>query len=125
MERRTPSLLSVNVWSTPCFCSLYTPPGIRNRLTRAYISRFQLLAEQLVDDFRVRLPACLLHHLADEEAEQTLLARSVGRDLRLVCAENALDHGLELRRVGDRGVGEVAIRGEAGVTARRDCLDES
>ncbi len=45
-----------------------------------------LLAEQranpLVDDARVGLAAGLLHHLADEEAEQALLAAAVLLDLR-------------------------------------------
>ena len=37
---------------------------------------FNLAAQQLIDHFRIRLPATLLHDLADEEAECLLLAGS-------------------------------------------------
>src|SRR5690349_8688962 len=41
----------------------------------------ELRAQQLVDEPRVRLALRLLHHLADEEAEQALLAAPVRLDL--------------------------------------------
>src|SRR3712207_8097828 len=47
----------------------------------------------------------------------TTLFRSVGR-------EDAVDHGIELGDVGDDGVDEVALRGEARLAARGESLGE-
>src|SRR5665647_1614219 len=46
------------------------------------------LAEQRVDDLRVRRALRLLHHLPDEEAEHALLAAAVGLDLLRVRCEH-------------------------------------
>ncbi len=59
-------------------------------------SCLQLLTEELVDDLGIRLPAGLLHHLADEEAEQALLAAAVRLDLAGVGGEDGVDERLEL-----------------------------
>src|SRR5207344_2668248 len=44
---------------------------------RDVISRFERTLEQIVDTFRVRLPARGLHDFADEEAERRRLAAAV------------------------------------------------
>ena len=48
--------------------------GRELKIPKASAYDAELLADELGDDARVRLPAGLLHHLADEEAEQALLA---------------------------------------------------
>src|SRR5579859_3895990 len=54
-------------------------PGGADRTPSALSA--ELLLEALADNARVGLAAGFLHHLADEEAEQALLARAVGLDL--------------------------------------------
>src|SRR5665647_2258596 len=76
------------------------------------------LAEQRVDDLRVRRALRLLHHLPDEEAEHALLAAAVGLDLLRVRCEHRVDRGTELRGVADRRPARVVGRGEARPRAR-------
>src|SRR5262249_10300936 len=78
----------------------------KQRLQLAKRSGPQFLPQALVDDLRVRLAPGLLHHLADEEAEQALLAATVRLDLGLVLAEDPVDHRVELTGVADRAVRE-------------------
>src|SRR5262249_57581307 len=72
--------------------------------------RPQLLAQPLVDDLWVRLALGLAHHLADEEAEQALFAAAIGLHLRLVLAEDPVDHGIELGSVGPAPLAQVLLR---------------
>ena len=53
----------------------------------------ELLADEVGDDARVRLALRLLHHLADEEAEEALLAAAVGGDLARVLLQDPVDDG--------------------------------
>src|SRR2546421_1321152 len=62
----------------------------------------ELLAHQLVDDLGIRPSLGLLHHLADEEAEQTLLAAAERLDLSRIGGQDPVDQRLELCRVTDR-----------------------
>src|SRR5215218_11159517 len=87
-------------------------------------SRVELLAHELVDDARVCPAVRPLHHLADEEAEQAVLAAAIRLDLTLVLREHLVDDRLELRRVGERLLLEVRIRLEAVVSRVRDRLVE-
>src|SRR4051812_47308515 len=64
--------------------------------------------EELVHDLRVCLALRPLHHLADEEAEHSLLAAAEGLDLGRMGGDDLVDDRLELGRVGDRGLCEVA-----------------
>ena len=73
----------------------------------------ELLADELADRARVRLAAGLLHHLADEEAEQALLAALVGGDLAGIRVEDPGDDRLQLGRVGDGLLREVRRGREA------------
>src|SRR5581483_742916 len=77
-------------------------------------SRRQLLTDELVDDLRIGLALRLLHHLADEEAEQALLAAAEGLDLAGVRGQDPLDERSELGGVGDRLLGQVLVGGAAG-----------
>src|SRR5207244_3315208 len=73
-----------------------------------------------------RLTARLLHHLADKEAEQALLAAAISGDLALVCGEDLVDDRCKLAGVRDRRLGEVPVRTKARLCAsrhgRRECL---
>src|SRR5471032_371752 len=73
----------------------------------------ELCPHALVDDARVGLAAGLLHHRADEEADQTLLPAPVLLDLAGIRLEHPVDHRVELRRVGDRLLREVRTGAEA------------
>src|SRR5215208_3748383 len=75
--------------------------------------RAQFLADPLVDDLRVRLALRLLHHLADEEAEQALLAAPERGDLARVRVEDLVDDRVELGGVGDGALREVRVGAEA------------
>src|SRR5581483_6979512 len=72
-------------------------------------SRGQPLAKQLVHGLRIGLALRLLHHLADEEAEQALLARAVVLDLGEVRGENGVDQRRELRRLRDGDLLEQVV----------------
>src|SRR3569832_452111 len=53
----------------------------------------EALFENAVDRSRIRLALALLHHLADEEAEQLVLARAIFGDLVGGGREHAVDDG--------------------------------
>src|SRR6266516_5947884 len=55
----------------------------------------QFLAQKVVDDLRVGLALRFLHHLADEETEQALLAPFVRGDLAGILGEDAIDDWLQ------------------------------
>src|SRR5207248_9626713 len=84
----------------------------------------QLVAEKLVDDLRIRLSLCLLHHLADEEAEQPLLAAAVGLDLAGVAGEDAVDERLQFGSVADQRLAEIRLRAELRIAALRERAHE-
>src|SRR6185436_3854632 len=84
----------------------------------------QLGADELAHDARIRAAAGLLHHLADEEAEEALLAAAVLLDLPRVGSEDPVDERPELGRVGDGLLRQVRLGGEAGVARTRHRLVE-
>src|SRR5262249_17511663 len=88
--------------------------------------RVELLAQQLVDDLRVRLALRLLHHLAHEEAEHALLAAAIRLDLCRARIEDAVDERLELGRVRNDRLREDLVtvdrRGHARGERRGDRL---
>src|ERR671931_275995 len=63
----------------------------------------QLRLQQLARDLRVGLPLRSLHHLADEEAEERLLARAVRRELLRVRGEDVRHDPLDLGGVAQLG----------------------
>ena len=85
---------------------------------------FELLAQPLADDARVGLAAGLLHHLADEEAEQALLAAAVLLDLAGVRGDHRVDDRVELADVADGLLGQVRLGAEALVAGVRERLVE-
>ena len=79
----------------------------------------ELRPQQLVDDLRVGPSLRLLHHLADEEAQESLLATLVCGNLARVVGKDAVDERLQLGCVGDQRVTEVGVGTELGVRALR------
>src|SRR5215203_1435023 len=95
------------------------------RITTASSSRrAELLAHALVDDSRIGLARGLLHHAPDEEAQQALLPVAVLLHLPRVRREDALDHRVELRGVGDDGLLEIGTGAEPVVADARERLVE-
>jgi hypothetical protein len=66
------------------------------RGTAARGSAEQLRTHELAHDSRIRCATGLLHHLADEEAEEPLLATLERCHLTGIRREDRLDHGVEL-----------------------------
>ena len=105
-----------------------TSSGARARPTRcasrccrvAPAKRLELRAHAFVDDARVGLAAGLLHHLADEEAEQALLAAAVLLGLLRVRGDDPLDHRIELGGVRDRLLRDMRVGAETGLTDLRE-----
>src|SRR5512133_755034 len=64
-------------------------------------AKLESRSEEIVHDLRVRLPARLPHDLADEEPDESLLARPKGLDLSRVRRNNTVNHLLELRLIAD------------------------
>src|SRR5215218_8555674 len=94
---------------------------IASRITTASSSRrAELLAHALVDDSRIGLARGLLHHAPDEEAQQALLPVAVLLHLPRVRREDALDHRVELRGVGDDGLLEIGTGAEPVVADARE-----
>ena len=65
-------------------------------LVRLVDHAFSFSRRRSLTTFGIRLAAGLLHHLADEEAEQALLAAPVRLDLAGVGGEDRVDERLEL-----------------------------
>src|ERR1700742_4663556 len=65
------------------------------------LSATELLLQQLVESSRIRLALRGLHDLADEEAEQLVLARPIVGELPRVGSHDGLDSLLDRRLVGD------------------------
>src|SRR5205823_9173389 len=63
----------------------------------------ELLLEEAVEGARVALALQVLHRLADEEAEQVLLAGPVLLDLAGVARDHRVDHRFEGTSVADLG----------------------
>src|SRR5918996_656513 len=84
----------------------------------------ELRTHELVHDARVRLPLRLAYDLADEEAEEALLAVAVRGDLAGVGLQDRLDDRLELGRFGDGFLREVGVGGEAWLREFRNRLVE-
>src|SRR5262249_39015535 len=110
-------------WMSAATCA---PPSLGPRGT--YPARrsltAQLLAQALVDDPRVGLAAGRLHHLPDEEAEQSLLAVSVRRALAGVRGDDLVDDRVERRNVADGLLPEVGLGREAVVAEVRERVVE-
>src|SRR6185437_2840312 len=74
--------------------STVSPPRSRG-------SAAQLAAQELVELRGVRLAAGSLHHLADEETEQLVLAGAILGELRRALRHNLLDRSRDGGAVGD------------------------
>src|SRR5207342_2032435 len=74
-----------------------------------YLDAAELLAHELRDDAGIRLPLRLLHHLSDEEAEETLLSAAVGGDLVGVLLEDPVDDGADLSGIRHRLVRQIGL----------------
>src|SRR3954470_353281 len=104
---------SVVTTISSAFCTGVSVAAALSRIARACTSgsAAELGAHALVHDSRVGLAACLLHHLADEEAQQTVLAAAELLGLGRVRLDDPVDHRIELARVRDVLLLEVRRRG--------------
>src|SRR5215831_11629473 len=80
--------------STPARAPLHASDGVKR-------SAAKLAAQKLVELGRVGLAAGRFHGLADEEAEELVLAGAVLRELRRVLRHDLLDRALDGGAVGD------------------------
>src|SRR5262249_9561658 len=87
-------------------------------------SAVEPLAPPLADHKPVGLAARLLHHLADKDPQQALLAASVLLDLVGVRGHDGVDDRVELADVAHCLLGEVRIGREARVARMRQRLVE-
>src|ERR1700729_238553 len=101
MKRRTWSERAVAVLSIATQWG--SPPGnSRHRSPRArFPSAAELLAQQLVELRRIGLAAGRLHDLANEKAEQLVLAGTVIGQLSRVACHRLIDRLLDGGAVGD------------------------